>query len=83
MPTPSAGGGNPQRDNKFKNAIRRFKDLGYSLKVSKNIFICEYGRSASAKERAKELNSMFKDRSINMILCAKGGEFLVEILDYI
>ena len=39
-------------------------------------------RSADEKTRARELNEMFESNS-NGIICASGGEFLVEILPYV
>jgi len=53
------------------------------LILSENLLKCEKGRSASAIERANEINNMFKNKDIDMLLCATGGDFLVEILSYI
>ena len=41
------------------------------------------GRSSSTQDRAEELNKMFESNDIDAIICAAGGEFLVEILPYI
>ena len=51
--------------------------------ISDNIFKSEKGRSADALTRAIELNKMFEDKEVDAIICAAGGEFLVEILPYI
>ena len=83
IPAPSAGAGDSKKEAKFKNAIKKFEELGYKLVPSNNLYKCEKGRSANAKERASEINEMFKDNNINMILCATGGDFLLEILPYI
>jgi len=56
---------------------------GYKVIQSKNIYNSKMARSADAKERAQELNSMFEDDDINFIICAAGGEFLVECLPYV
>lgn len=83
VPAPSAGADCQERINKSLNAKDTLENLGYKLILSKNLLTCENGRSAPAKERAKEINNMFSNKEIDMILCAAGGEFLVEILPYI
>ncbi len=83
VPAPSAGAGSIEKQNKFNNAKKRLESLTYKVILSNNIFKCEKGRSASSIYRAKEINEMFKDKNINMILCATGGDFLVEILPHI
>lgn len=83
VPAPSAGADNAERINKSLNAKKTLEKLGYKLVLSKNLLKSEKGRSAPAKERAKEINDMFRNKNVDMILCAAGGEFLVEILPYI
>ena len=83
VPAPSAGADCAERINKSLNAKKTLEKLGYKLILSENLLKSEKGRSATAKERAKEINNMFSNKDINMILCAAGGEFLVEILPYI
>lgn len=83
VPAPSDGAYNEQKINRFKNAKKKIEKLGYSVKLSENIFKSEKARSADAVTRAKEINNMFEDKNIEAIICAAGGEFLVEILPYI
>lgn len=83
VPTPSAGADTIQRKNKMNNARKTLEQVGYKLILSDNLFTCEKGRSATAVERATQINNMFADKNINMLLCACGGDFLVEILPYI
>lgn len=59
VPTPSAGAGVIEKQNKLLNAKKTFENLGYKLVLSKNLLKCEKGRSASELERAKEINNMF------------------------
>lgn len=80
VPTPSAGSGALAKQNKIINAKNNLEQLGYNLILSKNILKCEKGRSANKIERAKEINNMFNNDEIDMILCATGGDFLIEIL---
>ena len=80
---PSDGADGEADTNRFKNAIKRFNDMGYKLVVSSNLFKSDRGRSASAIDRANEINDMFNNKEIDMIICACGGDFMVEILPYI
>lgn len=82
IPASSDGADCEQDINRYKNAKLKLEQLGYKTKLSKNIFNSKMARSADAKTRAEELNEMFEDES-SLILCAAGGEFLVEILPYV
>ena len=83
VPAPSAGANVYERQNRMLNAKINLENLGYRIIMSKNILNSEKGRSAKARERANEINEMFKNKDIEFILCATGGEFLVEILPFI
>lgn len=85
VPAPSDGAfaGDEKEIIRYKNAKQNLENLGYKVELSKNIFNSEKGRSADCKIRAKELNEMFENKDISAILCATGGEFLVEILPYV
>lgn len=85
VPAPSDGvySGEPQEIARYKNAKQKLESMGYKIELSKNIFNSNMGRSADAKTRAEEINKMFESKEIDAIICATGGEFLVEILPYI
>ena len=83
IPAPSDGAYDELHINKQKNAKSKMEQMGYKIVQSKNIYNSTKGRSANAKQRAEELNSMFEDKNINFIICAAGGEFLVECLPYV
>lgn len=82
VPAPSDGADSKAKINRYKNACERFKNLGYDIVISNNLYKSDKGRSSSAQNRANEINDMFKS-SIDFILCASGGEFLVEILPFV
>ena len=68
--------------NKAKEII---ENLGFKVKFSKNLFANTNGYSATAQEKAEDINEMFVDKEIKMIWCAKGGEnsnSTFEYLDY-
>ena len=81
--TPSAGAFKETKKNKFKNAKKVLESYGYNIVMSKNIFTCVKGRSNTAKARAREVEEYFNNSNIDLILCATGGDFLLEILPYI
>ena len=83
VPTPSDGSYDELKKARYDNAIKRFKSLGYELNLSKNLYNSTRGRSASATERGKEFNEMLKSKDIDAIICAAGGEFLVEMIPYV
>ena len=83
VPAPSDGSNCLEKEKRFLNAKKRLEDLGYQVKLSDNIFNSVRGRSSSAIKRANEINDMFQDKNIKIMLCAAGGDFLIEILPYI
>ncbi len=69
----------------LKNAKKIIEKLGFKVKLSENIFSNTNQYSATAKEKAQDINKMFKENEIKMIWCAKGGEnsnSTFEYLDY-
>lgn len=83
VPAPSASAYKDTKKAKYKNSYDRFAKLGYNVVLSKNYYHCERGRSDSGKYRGYEVNEMFNDKNIDMIICSTGGDFLVECLPYI
>ena len=83
VPAPSSGAYDELHKIKYENSKKNLEDMGFNIVLSKNINTSIKARSASAKERAEELNEMFENKNIDFIICAAGGEFLVETLPYI
>ena len=83
VPAPSGGAYDELHKVKYKNSKLKLEQMGYKCVLSENINKSEKARSAPAKIRAEEVNRMFEDKNINFIMCASGGEFLVEILPYV
>ena len=82
VPAPSDGASCKEYIARYNNAKLTLENKGYRVKLSKNIFNSEKARSADAITRANELNEFFEDSS-SVILCAAGGEFLIETLPYV
>ena len=83
VPAPSSGAYDDLHKIKYANSKLKLEEMGYKCILSENINKCEMARSASAEERANEFNEMIEDKNIDFLMCAAGGEFLVEILPYI
>ncbi len=83
VPAPSSGAYDDLHIAKYANSKLKLEEMGYRCILSENINKSEMARSASAKERADEFNKMIADKNIDFLMCAAGGEFLVEILPYI
>ena len=79
---------NPIIDENIEELERARKiaeDAGFKVKYSKNLFSNTNGYSSTAKEKAEDINEMFRDKDVKMIWCAKGGQnsnSTFEYLDY-
>ena len=73
--------------NEKVEEVYRAKEIienkGFKVKFSKNLFSNTNGYSATAKERAEDLNALFADEEVKIIWCAKGGENSNAVLDYL
>ena len=63
--------------------IDKFKSLGYNIKLSENLYNINKYLSATDKERAYDLNCMFKDKSIDAIVCYRGGYGSIRMAKYL
>jgi muramoyltetrapeptide carboxypeptidase len=67
----------------IEKAKSMVEKAGFKVEFSKNLFSCTNGYSATAKEKADDINEMFKNPNIKMIWCAKGGANSNTTFDYI
>lgn len=77
---PSAGVG--YKLDSFDASLGAIKAQGFNIQESKSVRTNNV-RSAAAKVRAAELEAAFNDKSVQMVLCATGGDYNMEILPYI
>ena len=73
-------GDNIEELNTAKEII---ENLGFKVKYSKNIFSNTNNYSATAREKADDINEMFSDKDVKMIWCAKGGNNSNSTFEYI
>ena len=67
----------------LEKARRIIEATGFKVKYSKNLFSNSNRYSATAREKADDINSMFKDQEVKMVWCAKGGQNSNAVLDYL
>ncbi len=73
-------GDNIEELNQAKKIIEK---LGFKVKYSKNIFSNTNNYSATAREKADDINEMFSNKEVKMIWCAKGGNNSNSTFEYI
>ena len=77
---PSSGVGHKLPD--FLKSNRVLRKYGYRIKETASVRVNNV-RSASAKKRAAELDQLVTDKKIDYILCAAGGDFMLEMMPYV
>ena len=76
---PSKGVGS--KLNAFDVSMKRLEE-SFRVKETSSVRVNNV-RSNTAIKRAEEFNSLFRDDSVDMVMCASGGDFLFEVLPYI
>lgn len=64
-------------------AVARLQTMGFTTTVGDTVWNQYKAKSADKITRAKELNAMLQDDSIDLIFPPWGGELLIEILEHI
>lgn len=77
---PSDGITDEVKLKRLDNAIKNFNSRGFNIKETPNVRCSIKGRSSTSKERARELEELYEDKDVKAIICASGGDFLLEML---
>lgn len=64
-------------------AYENMKKLGFDIKESASVRKSVKGKSTNSESQARELESLYLDDDVKMIMCAAGGDFLLEVLSYV
>lgn len=72
-----------EKIEELERARRIVEEDGFRVKYSKNLFSNTNGYCSTAKEKADDINEMFKDNEVKMIWCARGGESSSTTFDYL
>lgn len=79
---PSDGVIEKEKVYRLDSAINKFNELGFSVLETSNVRTSVKGRSSSSYEQAKQLEELFLTKDVSAIICAGGGEFLLEMLPH-
>lgn len=72
------------KQKRFANATENLKKRGYNTIITDNVFTSdERGCSSTGKERAYQLNKLFDNKDVSCIISAAGGDYLMEMLEYV
>ena len=68
----------------FRNALKKWKDMGYQIKLGPNCYAAEgIGISNTPQACASEVMDMFQDEEADILISCGGGELMCEILPYV
>lgn len=67
----------------LQRARKIVENDGFKVKYAKNLFSNTNRYSATSKEKAEDINSMFADKEVKMIWCAKGGNNSNSVFEYL
>jgi len=80
---PSQGITNKQDLIRLDNAKNNINNLGYNYIETQNVRTKTIDRSDTAQNRAEQFMDLWKNDEVSTILMATGGDFLMEILEYL
>lgn len=80
---PSGGVTDPPKIKRLDFAIENLNSRGFKIIETNSVRSESFGKSAPSITQAKELESLYEDETVNAIICAAGGELLVEMLSYL
>lgn len=71
-----------------ENEVVRFgidtvRSLGFEVKEGKHLFSRNQYLAGSDRERAEDVNAMFRDRKVDAIICLRGGYGTMRMLPYL
>ncbi len=72
-------------EDRIQRAVGVFEGLGYEIVLGKSTRLQQNQCAGSPQERAEDIMAMFKDPSIDAIICARGGyggNRVLPLLDY-
>ena len=80
---PSLGFSKEEQIIEYDNAIKNIENMGFRFIETENVRTCENGRSSSTEERAEQFMNVWNNDEVSAIICAKGGDFACEVLDFL
>lgn len=80
---PSGGIVKPEKIQKLEMAKENLKKLGYKIIETESVRKEEKGRSTTGAKRAEEFMQLLENDEVKLIIFASGGDFLIDMLDYL
>lgn len=68
---------------RFSRGIKVFENMGFNIKLSKNVYSNTLGYSATIDEKVEDIKEMFLDKKVKAIICSQGGQNSNTILSHI
>ncbi|MGM9878970.1 MAG: S66 peptidase family protein [Bacilli bacterium] len=68
---------------RLDSAIKNLNAKGFRVIETQNVRTDILGRSTSKEERAKQLENLFLNKDVDVIISASGGDFLMEMIPYL
>ena len=78
-----ATSGAMEDDTNLKRAVTFFENKGYKVKLSDNVYSKNRYLAGSDSERLDALHKMFSDKSVNAIICLRGGYGAIRLINKI
>lgn len=79
---PSNGVTREVKVNQLNMAIQKLNEKGYQILEAPHVRFNLDCASSDARTRALELENLYKNQDVKAIICATGGEFLLEMLTF-
>ncbi len=73
----------PEQEPKLKAGCAYLKKIGFTIHLGTYLRPEKFDDANTPKRKAKDINDMFADHSINGIICAQGGETANTTLPFI
>ncbi len=70
-------------EDRINNSVKYFEQLGFRVKLGKNIYKRDRYFAGTDEERLSDLISAFEDDEVNAILCARGGYGCIRLISKI
>lgn len=80
---PSDGITDPIKLHRLENAIKSLEKIDFKVIETANVRKSEKGKSSSSSTQVKELEQLLKNETVKAIICAGGGNFLIEMLSFL
>lgn len=78
-----APSGAMEDDTNLQRGIKFFENRGYKVKLSDNIYKKNRYLAGTDEERLNALHKMFADKSVNAIICLRGGYGAIRLINKI